>query len=264
MRFISFGSGSSGNAFLLDTGEARIVFDCGVGIRRMRKEMVELGIAGRLDAIVISHEHSDHISALNSLLRYEKCPVYASAGTFAEIGRRTGWEVLRSGATTTIAGVRIDPVGISHDAAEPLGFFVDAGAERIALFTDLGAPQAEVSAAVAAATVVVLESNYCEAMLRRSAYPAFLKRRIRSQFGHLSNDDCAATLVESLQPAAHTVWLAHLSENNNAPEVAEAAAQEALSIRGIRLPVRALPRHVSENLLAPPSDIPSWQAPLVG
>jgi phosphoribosyl 1,2-cyclic phosphodiesterase len=263
VRFISFGSGSSGNAFLLDTGEARIVFDCGVGIRRMRAEMVELGVAGRLDAIVITHEHSDHISALKSLTRYEACPVYASAGTLAEIGHQTGWQTLRAGQATTIAGVRIDPVRVSHDAAEPLGFLIDAGEERIALFTDLGAPQAEVSDAVEDATVVVLESNYCEHMLRYSAYPPFLKRRIRSQIGHLSNDDCAATLVESLQPGAHTVWLAHLSENNNAPEVAEAAAQEALAIRGIRLPVRSLPRHVSENLLVPPTDIPSWQVPLI-
>lgn len=263
MRFISFGSGSSGNAFLLDTGEARIVFDCGVGIRRMRREMVEMGVAGELDAIVISHEHSDHISALKSLIRYESCPVYASDGTFSEIGRNSGWQTISSRKAVTIAGVRIDPVDVSHDAAEPLGFLIDVAEERIALFTDLGTPQEEVSAAVEEATIVVLESNYCETMLRHSPYPAFLKRRIRSQIGHLSNDDCAATLVEALNPGAQTVWLAHLSENNNAPEVAEAAAQEALSIRGIRLPVRSLPRHVSENLLAPPTDIPSWQAPLI-
>lgn len=263
MRFVSFGSGSSGNAFLLDTGETRIVFDCGVGIRRMRREMVEMGVAGLVDAIVISHEHSDHISALKSLTRYETCPVYASDGTFGEIGRRVGWKTIRAGEAFSIADVRVDPVVVSHDAAEPLGFLIDAGTERIALFTDLGTQQAEVSAAIEEATVVILESNYCETMLRQSPYPAFLKRRIRSQIGHLSNDDCAATLVEALQPGAHTVWLAHLSENSNAPEVAEAAAREALSVRGIRLPVRSLPRHASENLLVPPADLPSWQAPLI-
>ncbi len=263
MRLISFGSGSSGNSFLLDTGEVRIVFDCGVGIRRVRKEMVALGVAGQLDAILISHEHSDHIKALGSLTRYEDCPVYASDGTLDAIGRKPGWQSIRSGEALTLAGVRIDPIGVSHDAAEPLGFFIDAGDERIALFTDLGTPQAEVSDAVREATVVVLESNYCETMLRNSPYPAFLKRRIRSQNGHLSNDDCAATLVDALRPSSHTVWLAHLSENNNAPEVAEAAVQEALAVRGIRLPVRSLPRHASENLLVPPADIPSWQAPLI-
>lgn len=263
MRFISFGSGSSGNSFLLDTGESRIVFDCGVGIRRVRKEMVELGVAGSIDGIVISHEHSDHIKALGSLTRYEQCPVYASDGTFDAIGRKSGWQSISAGNAVTIAGVRIDPIGVSHDAAEPLGFFIDTGAERIALFTDLGMPQAEVSAAVQDATVIVLESNYCETMLRHSAYPPFLKRRIRSQNGHLSNDDCAATLVDSLRPAAHTVWLAHLSENNNAPEVAESAVQEALSVRGIRLPVRSLPRHMSENLLVQHAELPSWQAPLI-
>ncbi len=263
MRLISFGSGSSGNAFLLDTGDARILFDCGVGIRRMRREMVELGVAGLLDAVVISHEHSDHIRALKSLTRYERCPIYASAGTLGEIGRQPGWQTLKADVACTIGSVRITPIPVSHDAAEPLGFFIDAGSERIALFTDLGTPQEEVSAAIESATVVVLESNYCESMLRRSAYPAYLKRRIRSQHGHLSNDDCAATLVEGLRPNAHTVWLAHLSENNNAPDVAEAAVIEALAVRGIGLPVRALPRHASANLLLPPVNPPSWQSPLI-
>ncbi|MEZ4571998.1 MAG: MBL fold metallo-hydrolase [Thermomicrobiales bacterium] len=94
MRFVSFGSGSSGNAFLLDTGEARIMFDCGVGIRKLRRAMVEQDFAGTIDALVISHEHIDHVRALKSLLRYEDCRVFSSDGTLDALGRQTGWQTL--------------------------------------------------------------------------------------------------------------------------------------------------------------------------
>ena len=263
MRFISFGSGSSGNAFLLSTGESNILIDCGIGVRRLRRELKETGAAGQLDAILISHEHSDHIRALDSLTRYERCPVYASEGTFTSIGRRPGWETIKDGQAVSIAGIRVTPEPVAHDAQEPLGFVLETENVRIALFTDLGSPAPNVSDAIRDASIVVLESNYCESMLRQSQYPAFLKRRIRSQHGHLSNDDCAATLVESLTPAAQRVWLAHLSEHNNAPDVAEGAVIEALAVRGFALPVRALPRHTSENLIVPPETPPSWQTSLI-
>ena len=263
MRFVSFGSGSSGNAFLLNDGESSILIDCGIGVRRLRQELKELGVAGHLNAILLSHEHSDHVSALDSLTRYERCPVYASEGTFSSIGKRPGWQTIQDGQSVSIAGVTVTPERVPHDAAEPLGFVLEAGNERIALFTDLGAPAPNVSDAIQDATTVVLESNYCESMLRQSPYPAFLKRRIRSQNGHLSNDDCAATLVEALTPAARRVWLAHLSENNNAPEVAEAAVGEAFAVRGIGLPARSLPRKSSADLLAPIEGTRSWQTALL-
>ncbi|MEZ4521191.1 MAG: MBL fold metallo-hydrolase [Thermomicrobiales bacterium] len=262
MRFVSFGSGSSGNAFLLDTGEARIMIDCGVGIRKLRRAMVEQDFAGTIDALVISHEHIDHVRALKSLLRYEDCRVFSSDGTLDALGRQTGWQTLKAGNRQSIAGIDITPVGVSHDAAEPLGFLIETKTEKIALFTDLGAPAEEVSGAISEASIVVLESNYCETMLRRSAYPAHLKRRIRSQNGHLSNDDCAATLVDALRPSAHTLWLAHLSENNNAPDVAEGAVRESLAIRGIGLPVRALPRFDAVDLLIASNRDASWQTSL--
>ena len=263
MRLISFGSGSSGNAFLLDTGEARIMFDCGVGIRRMQREMARLDLAGRLDAIFISHEHIDHIRALESLLRRDDYPVFASRGTFSAIGSRPAWSAIRAEQRVEVGGVEVTPVGVSHDAAEPLGFFIDTPGERIALFTDLGEPAAGVSAAIEGSTVVILESNYCESMLRHSSYPAQLKRRIRSQHGHLSNDDCAATLVESVTPEVRTVWLAHLSENNNAPDIAELTVRESFAVRGVGLPVQALPRYDAVDLLAARHEERTWQTPLL-
>lgn len=262
MRLISFGSGSSGNAFLLDTGDSRVMFDCGVGVRRLQREMAGLGLTGQLDGIFISHEHIDHVRALESLLRHQDYPVYASRGTFSAIGRRSSWTAIRAEQRVGIAGIEVTPIGVSHDAAEPLGFFIDAPGERIALFTDLGEPAAGVSAAIERSTVVVLESNYCESMLRHSSYPAQLKRRIRSQHGHLSNDDCAATLVESVTPAARAVWLAHLSENNNAPDLAESTVRESFAVRGVGLPVRALPRFDAVDILTASDEAPTWQTPL--
>jgi phosphoribosyl 1,2-cyclic phosphodiesterase len=262
MRLVSFGSGSSGNAFLLDTGAARILIDCGIGVRRLRQGLAGLGASGMLDAILISHEHVDHVRALQSLLRYERCPVYASNGTFNCIGRQSGWMPIRGGTHLCIAGLDVTPVNVSHDALEPLGFFIETGAEKIALFTDLGEPNLDVHDAIAHATLVILEANYCERMLRQSMYPPYLKQRIRSRFGHLSNDDCAGTLVDALRPSTRAVWLAHLSENNNAPATATETVKGHLSARGIGIPVQPLPRHDTADLLALPTTERSWQTSL--
>ncbi len=263
MRFHSFGSGSSGNAFLLDTGETRILFDCGVGIRRLRKALADLQVVSKIDAVVISHEHSDHIRSLDALVRYEGCPVFASSGTFQATGKKAGWIEVRAHRSTIIGGVEVTPVPVSHDANEPFGYLIDAGSERVALFTDLGEPSSIVNDAVRESSIVIMESNYCETMLRKSSYPSFLKRRIRSQLGHLSNDDCAATLAEGMTPAVHTVWLAHLSENNNSPETAEHAVMGALSSQGIGMPIRSLPRHDVADLLDKTAVERSWQSSLI-
>ena len=263
MRFHSFGSGSSGNAFLLDTGETRILFDCGIGIRKLRLGLRELGASGALDAIVISHEHSDHIRSLKSLLRYERCPVYASAGTLREIGHETGWVTLGATRPERIGDVEITPVPVAHDAREPFGFLIEAGDEKVALFTDLGAPDLVVNDAIRESTIVVLEANYCERMLRHSRYPSYLKQRIRGGHGHLSNDQCAEVLCDALTPAVHTLWLAHLSKNNNTPPTAVGAVTAALGSRGIGLPARALPRYDMADLLEPAPAERVWQTSLL-
>jgi phosphoribosyl 1,2-cyclic phosphodiesterase len=242
MRVFSLGSGSSGNAFLVDSGEAAFLIDCGVGVRVIRKALQDLDLAGRLDAIILSHEHIDHVRALSSLLRTERCPVYATAGTFSAIGMPERGVAVGCGTRLTFGQASVHTVAVPHDGAEPCGFVVEAAGETLALFTDLGTPTGEVADAIQTADFVVLESNYDEAMLRRSAYPARLKSRIRGPGGHLSNDDCAGLLVDSLSPRARGVWLAHLSDNNNAPTVAEASSRAALGATGVTMPVLALPR----------------------
>lgn len=242
MRLYSLGSGSSGNAFLLENGETSLLIDCGVGARALRKALQDLDLIGRLSGVLISHEHSDHIRSLPSLRRYESAPVYATEGTLRHIGRDPGWKTLQSSRTERIGELDVTPISVSHDAEEPCGFVVQAGSQTVAIFTDLGIPNADVFDALTEADVIILEANYCENMLRASAYPAFLKSRIRGPAGHLSNHDCATMLVSAVSERTRSVWLAHLSENNNAPDVAVDTVSEALFVNDVSLPVTALPR----------------------
>lgn len=243
MRVFSLGSGSSGNAFLVDTGDAALLIDCGVGVRVIRKALQDLDLTGRLDAIILSHEHIDHVRALKSMLRTESCPVYATAGTFSAIGRPDRAVQVARGNHIFFGDAVVTPVAVPHDGAEPCGFVVEVGDETLALFTDLGTSTSDVADAIQSADFVILESNYDEAMLRQSGYPRHLKMRIRGPGGHLSNDDCAGLLVDSTARRARGVWLAHLSDVNNAPTVAEHAARSALSATGRLLPILALPRY---------------------
>lgn len=257
MKLISLGSGSSGNAFLLQTEEQTILLDCGVGARTIQKAL--LGCAAP-STVVLSHEHSDHVKSLKSVLRRHACEVVATPGTLKAIGHEAGWHTVQPGSRLEFGSVSISLVGVSHDAAEPCGFLLESAELKIAILTDLGVVNSDVLDAISAADLVVLESNYDEGMLRRGHYPAHLKRRIRSEVGHLSNEDCAAALVHSLTSKTRAVWLSHLSHNNNTPVAAVATVTEALLSAGKDVPVTALARFETSQIL--PYIAPSRQVPL--
>ncbi len=250
MQIISLGSGSSGNAFIFHTNATTIVVDCGIGVRKIRAELNRLGVNGQVDGILISHEHIDHVSALKSLLRTEHCPVFATAGTIRSCKIDTDWQIIRSGDQFAIGELEITPVEVSHDAAEPCGFLISSGSLSAVFVTDLGIPNIDVSTAVSLANIVVIESNYDEGMLRTSPYPASLKRRIQGPLGHLSNDDCATLLAGAASSNIQSVWLAHLSEINNHPDIAVANSTAALAFSNAEFVVRALPRSSPIDLLA--------------
>lgn len=254
MKLVSLGSGSSGNAFLLEEDDQTILFDCGVGARAIQKALL-----GRKapSTVVLSHEHSDHVKSLTSVLRRHSCQVVATSGTLGAIGREQGWRVVTPGSRVDLGGVSVSFVGVSHDAAEPSGFVVEAAGMKIAIVTDLGVVNTSVLDALSAADVVVLESNYDDGMLRRGRYPAHLKRRIRSEVGHLSNEDCAAALVHALTPRTKAVWLSHLSHNNNTPTAAVSTVAEALLSAGKDVPVAALARFETSQIL--PYTVPPRQ-----
>lgn len=246
MRVTSFGSGSSGNALLVQSGATSILIDAGVPIRRLRAGLAAAGVVGdELTAILVSHEHHDHVRTLSQLMSRFACPVMATRGTLGALGAagRDAWEALVPDYSVRVEEITVTPIGVPHDAAEPVGFVVDDGETQAAIFTDLGETPDALLGAVANSRLVVLEANYDEAMLARGSYPAHLKRRIRGRLGHLSNADCAAFLTRGLGDRTVDVWLAHLSENNNHPAVARAAIIDQLS-NGARLPrIHTLPRH---------------------
>lgn len=244
MRFYSLGSGSSGNAFVLVTEQVSLLIDCGVAIRVCRAALKELGALDNLAGIVVSHEHSDHIRAIPSILRTSRdCPIVTTSGTFSGMRHEAPWTRQTAGQRYSAGAIDITFVGVSHDAAEPCGFVIEAEGTRIAVFTDLGVVTGEVLDALRSADVIVLESNFDSTMLRLGHYPSHLKRRIQGPLGHLSNDDCAMALVASVTARTQAVWLAHLSHNNNRADIALCGAEEALRLAGQRTPVGVLPRY---------------------
>lgn len=245
MRVTCFGSGSSGNAFLLQSGETNILIDAGIPIRQLRAGLTAAGVRDHdLDAVLISHEHHDHISALPRLRRYHHCPLYASPGTINAIRRHElgDWEAFRVGHPVQIGQFEVTPIAVAHDAAEPVGFFVDDGTACAAFFTDLGRTNEALIEPIQAAHLVVLEANYDDVMLDRGPYPAYLKRRIRGGNGHLSNAECGDFLFRTLDSHTDQIWLAHLSENNNHPSVAERTVNQFLGGGSDLPPVQPLPR----------------------
>jgi phosphoribosyl 1,2-cyclic phosphodiesterase len=243
MQIVSLGSGSSGNAFLVITKRSNVLIDCGVPVRACLSALAHHNVAGRLDAVIVSHEHVDHVRSVPSITRRHDLPLVATDGTYRALRRPDGWTRALCGGRIDLPGLEVSFVGVSHDAAEPCGFVVEADGERVAIFTDLGHVTSPVLEALATADVIVLEANYDHEMLRRGSYPAHLKRRIQGPAGHLSNDDCAGALVATVSDRTRSIWLAHLSQNNNAPDVATSTVQGALYLHGLSVSVQALPRY---------------------
>jgi phosphoribosyl 1,2-cyclic phosphodiesterase len=243
MRLYSLGSGSSGNGFIVENAQAAVLLDCGIAARACQSALRELGLVERLGAVVISHEHTDHIRSVAAVLRKRDCHIVTTAGTYRSLRHDAPWFPHQAGDRFTESGIEVTFVGVSHDAAEPCGFVIDADGTRVAIFTDLGYVSEEVLDAVSSADIIVLESNFDTTMLKRGGYPAHLKRRIQSPVGHLSNDDCASALVAAVNARTRGIWLAHLSHNNNTPELAVNTASDALRLAGFGIPVQALPRY---------------------
>lgn len=236
IRFKSLGSGSSGNATVVQArGGARLthlLVDCGLGIREVDKRLAAAGmLAEQIDAIFVTHEHGDHIGCARQLAVRERIPVYMSEGTYAAIGRPDFAGLLRlagDGCPIDLGGMEVRPFTVPHDAREPLQLTCDDGDVRLGVLTDLGHVTAHVEQALDGCATLLLECNHDEAMLMASTYPAFLKRRVGGAWGHLANS-AAAALAQSLLATGRLrqVVAAHLSEQNNTPELARSALEAA-------------------------------------
>jgi len=233
-------SGSRGNSALLESSRARILVDAGVSCRETFKRLKLVGREPRsLSAILITHEHSDHVSGLAMLAKKLGIPVFMTGGTHQAWARSlrddagqlptlAKLEIFSAGRQFQIADITVMPFTIPHDAADPVGFTFHAEGAKIAFATDLGYMPASVRDHLRRCDVLILESNHDVEMLRVGPYPWSVKQRVMSRVGHLSNDSLAQFFAEDYDGGASHIVLAHLSEQNNHPEVARRTAEQAL------------------------------------
>jgi phosphoribosyl 1,2-cyclic phosphodiesterase len=234
LRVGVLGSGSGGNAVVIESGRHRILLDAGFSTRELGKRMKLLGIDPLgIEALVLTHEHQDHCKGADGFAKKFKVPVFATEGTLAgtrlreEVARSAG--VIRSGEPCEVAGFRIEPFVIPHDAREPVGLVVeDPLGRRIGLVADLGCRTSLAWGRLHDLDVLLLETNHDLDMLRNGPYPWSLKQRVAGRHGHLSNRDAADGLPELVNDRLRWVVLYHLSRTNNLPALAAAAIGEAL------------------------------------
>ncbi len=227
MRFSVLSSGSKANSTFIEVGSQRILIDSGLSATQVTKRLAALGIdAATINAIIITHEHSDHICGVAPLSRRYSIPVYANEATAAHLDTPYGLENFVTGEEFSIGGALIRPFGIVHDAVDPVGFVIEGEGLKFAQATDLGKVTTVVREALQGSNAVVLESNHDLGMLYTSHYSWELKQRIASSHGHLSNDVAGRFLAEIAHPNLGQVVLGHLSENCNTPETALSTVQK--------------------------------------
>jgi phosphoribosyl 1,2-cyclic phosphodiesterase len=248
LRAIVLASGSAGNVLLLEAGATRLLVDAGLSAEAIERGLDEVGVHPRgISAILLTHEHDDHARGAGPLSRAFGIPIGANTATAVAAG-----PALAGAAVCTFETARPFQVGpflisafpVPHDAAEPVGFTVQVGGRRITIATDLGSASDVLVQHLEGADLVILESNYDLRLLNVSAYPWFLKNRILSPTGHLSNDDASRALARTTAAHARIICLVHLSEVNNLAALARDTALEAIARAG---------RSVAQLVAVPPN-----------
>lgn len=240
LRYCSLFSSSSGNCTYVGTATGGLLIDAGVSAKRVVTALEEREIAPEsIRALLITHEHSDHVAGLQVLVKRYRWPVLASVGTLdalAAADKLTGdmrLFVVQPGKPVTASDLQILPFSTPHDSRQCLGFRIDGQNNRsLAVVTDMGCVTSEIRQAITGCGLVHIESNHDLTMLRDGPYPYYLKERIRGDGGHLSNVDCSRELPSLLQGGTTRFVLAHLSGHNNTPQLAERTAVESLSSIG--------------------------------
>jgi phosphoribosyl 1,2-cyclic phosphodiesterase len=231
VRFASLGSGSEGNALLVEVQSGatttRVLLDCGFSAKEVERRLARLGsgVEG-LDAILITHEHSDHIGSALTLARKWSIPLYMSWGTARAVGADEAdvdLHVLWGDEAVAIGDVSVLPYTVPHDAREPLQYVLSDGAGRLGVLTDVGTSTPHISAVLSGCDALVLECNHDVRMLAASRYPQSLKARIGGNHGHLNNEAAAEILASLDRSRLRHLVAAHLSQQNNSPELARAA-----------------------------------------
>lgn len=233
------GSGSRGNATFVATGRVRLLIDCGLSFKALRERLQAIGEdPDRLDAVLITHEHTDHVSGLQALLKKHSVEAYMSCGTID--GSRVDALEMNGSVIVPVVQGRAYPIGdvvvevfaVPHDAEEPVAYSVHHNGVKVTQLTDLGWIPDHVSDSLKGSDVLILEANHDLDMLRMGPYPWTLKERLMGRRGHLSNEAVARFLDQSFDGKARHIVLAHLSSSNNHPELARKTALDVLRDRG--------------------------------
>lgn len=223
-KFCNLYSGSSGNCSFIETNKTKILVDCGVSYKKIKEGLEAIGQdIHDIDAILITHEHSDHIKGLGVLTKNIDAPIYANKKTLDEIEKKYFVSVakpFKTNETFEIKDVKIYPFAIPHDAADPVGFTIDYKNTKISLATDIGHVENKLYKNLNESSFVLLESNYEPDMLKSSSYPYSLKHRILGPEGHLSNEDASKVIKSLVNNGLKNIMLGHLSKENNFPELA--------------------------------------------
>lgn len=225
MRFASLGSGSRGNALIVEAGDTRVMVDCGFGPRNLVARIGRLGLApGDLDAILVTHEHSDHVGGVAACARRYELDVFLTHGTLgAATLDGSSIQVIDCHTAFAIGDIEVRPFPVPHDAREPAQFVFSDGRGSLGVLTDAGCVTPHMVDMLSVCDALVLECNHDADMLAAGRYPAHLKRRIAGRFGHLDNAAAADLLARIDQRRLRHVVAAHLSQENNTPELARAA-----------------------------------------
>lgn len=221
MRFSVLSSGSRANCTFVESGNTRLLIDCGLSASRAAERLFQLGIdPSSIDALLVTHEHSDHICGVPAFSRKFDVPVFVNRATREFVSECEALEEFVTGENFCIGSLSVSPFSVPHDASDPVGFVVRAEGAKFVQCTDLGRVTRLVEDALSAANAVVIEANHDEDLLRQCGYPWVLKQRILSSHGHISNHTAGALLNTIRHPELFHVVLGHLSENSNTPDTA--------------------------------------------
>ena len=265
LRFISFGSGSSGNCYGLFTDSDALLIDAGIGVRTLKKYAKNYGLPlSRIHHLLITHDHADHIKCVGSLSYEQSLPVYATEAVHSGIDRNycvthkvdssmrryiePGKPFVLNSPNANIVGnasercksqlpdsssFRVTPFTVPHDSSDNVGYQIEALGVTFCIITDAGRVTEEMGTYIARANYLVLEANHDVEMLRNGPYPQHLKTRIQSGTGHLNNAACAEAIAKHITEGLRHVWLCHLSQENNHPELARKTVETILRGYGI-------------------------------
>jgi phosphoribosyl 1,2-cyclic phosphodiesterase len=233
MRFALLGSGSEGNALVVQAGSSCLLMDCGFTLTETTARLTRLGVAAEeIDAIVVTHEHGDHISGVARLARRHGIPVWLTHGTLrshAALADVSGINEINPHESFAIGDIEVQPYLVPHDAAEPVQYVFGDGAKRLGVLTDSGCTTPHIETTLNGCAALVLECNHDAKMLADGDYPRHLKQRVGGRLGHLSNAAAASLLVRLDTDSLQHIVAAHLSRKNNRPELAVSALSGALN-----------------------------------